>query len=104
MVQRVTNTTMTRTLNADIQINARKLVGAQQKISSGKELQRPSDGPANVLRALDQRVQYLRRELLGMNTRQRARRLGGEGPAPTSRRTGGGDDDGIVKGHGFALV
>jgi flagellar hook-associated protein 3 FlgL len=60
MVKRVTNTTMTRLLNADIQINARKLVGAQQKIASGKELRRPSDGPANVLRALDQRAEMRR--------------------------------------------
>jgi flagellar hook-associated protein 3 FlgL len=60
MVQRVTNTTMTRTLNADIQTNARKLVSAQQKIASGKELRRASDGPANVLRALDQRAELRR--------------------------------------------
>jgi flagellar hook-associated protein 3 FlgL len=60
MVQRVTNTTMTRTLNADIQTNARKLVSAQQRIASGKELRRASDGPANVLRALDQRAELRR--------------------------------------------
>lgn len=60
MVQRVTNTTMTRTLNADIQMNARRLVDMQQKISSGKELRRASDGPANVLRALDQRAELRR--------------------------------------------
>jgi flagellar hook-associated protein 3 FlgL len=60
MVQRVTNTTMTRTLNADIQTNARKLVAAQQRIASGKELRRASDGPANVLRALDQRAELRR--------------------------------------------
>jgi flagellar hook-associated protein 3 FlgL len=60
MVQRVTNTTMTRTLNADIQTNARKLVIAQQRIASGKELRRASDGPANVLRALDQRAELRR--------------------------------------------
>jgi flagellar hook-associated protein 3 FlgL len=60
VVQRVTNTTMTRTLNADIQTNARRLVSAQQRIASGKELRRPSDGPANVLRALDQRSELRR--------------------------------------------
>jgi flagellar hook-associated protein 3 FlgL len=60
VVQRVTNTTMTRTLNADIQTNARKLVTAQQRIASGKELRRASDGPANVLRALDQRAELRR--------------------------------------------
>jgi flagellar hook-associated protein 3 FlgL len=60
MVQRVTNTTMTRTLNADIQTNARRLVSAQQKIASGKELRRASDGPANVLRALYQRAELRR--------------------------------------------
>jgi flagellar hook-associated protein 3 FlgL len=59
-MQRVTNTTMVRTLNADIQTNARRLVAAQQKISSGKELTRPSDGPASVLRALDQRAELRR--------------------------------------------
>jgi flagellar hook-associated protein 3 FlgL len=51
---------MARTLNADIQINARKLLTAQQKISSGKELRRASDGPASVLRALDQRAELRR--------------------------------------------
>jgi flagellar hook-associated protein 3 FlgL len=60
MLQRVTTTTMTRTLNADIQTNARSLVDIQRRISSGKELHRPSDAPASVLRALDQRSELRR--------------------------------------------
>ncbi|HEX7097268.1 MAG TPA: flagellar hook-associated protein FlgL [Acidimicrobiales bacterium] len=76
MVQRVTNTTMTRILNADIQSNARRLLQAQQKISSGKQLQRPSDGPANVLHALDQRAELRRYEQYGRNAADAAAWIG----------------------------
>src|SRR5690606_14444138 len=68
MVQRVTTTTMTRRLNADIQFNARRLADAQSKISSGKQLRRPSDGPADVLRALDQRAELRRYEQYNRNS------------------------------------
>jgi len=68
MVQRVTSTTLTRRLNADIQFNARRLADAQGKISSGKLLQRASDGPADVLRALDQRAELRRYEQYTRNS------------------------------------
>lgn len=66
-MNRVTNTTASRAMLANIHKNARALTLAQERIASGKQIQRPSDGPAQVLSALDYRSQLRRNEQLGRN-------------------------------------
>lgn len=66
-MNRVTNTTASRAMLANINKNARVLTEAQVRIASGKQIQRPSDGPAQVLSALDYRSQLRRNEQLGRN-------------------------------------
>ena len=66
-MSRITNTTMSRAVLANIQNNARGLNKAQDQISSGKQVRKPSDGPAQVLSALDYRSQLRRNEQLGRN-------------------------------------
>ncbi|MPY94786.1 MAG: flagellar hook-associated protein 3 [Acidimicrobiia bacterium] len=60
MVQRVTSTTISNTLLTDLQRAARRMADSQGRISSGKAIQRPSDGPAATLRALDTRAELRR--------------------------------------------
>lgn len=66
-MNRVTNTTASRAMLANINKNARVLTDAQVRIASGKQIQKPSDGPAQVLSALDYRGQLRRNEQLGRN-------------------------------------
>ena len=66
-MSRITNSTMSRAVLANIQNNARDLHKAQDQISSGKQVRKPSDGPAQVLSALDYRGQLRRNEQLGRN-------------------------------------
>jgi flagellar hook-associated protein 3 FlgL len=66
-VNRVTNTSASRAMLANINKNARTLTDAQVRIASGKQVQRPSDGPAQVLSALDYRSQLRRNEQLQRN-------------------------------------
>jgi flagellar hook-associated protein 3 FlgL len=66
-VQRVTTTSSSRAMLANINRNGRTLSVAQERIASGKQVQRPSDGPAQVLSALDYRGQLRRNEQLGRN-------------------------------------
>ncbi|MDZ7678962.1 MAG: flagellar hook-associated protein FlgL [Acidimicrobiales bacterium] len=66
-MSRITNTTTSRAVLANIQNTARSLADAQDKISSGKQVRKPSDGPAQVLTALDHRSQIRRNEQLGRN-------------------------------------
>jgi flagellar hook-associated protein 3 FlgL len=66
-MSRITNTTASRAVLANIQNNARALQQAQDKISSGKQVRKPSDGPAQVLSALDYRSQLRHNEQLGRN-------------------------------------
>ncbi len=66
-MNRVTNTTASRAMLANINKNARTLTDAQVRIASGKQVQRPSDGPAQVLSALDYRTQIRRNEQLSRN-------------------------------------
>lgn len=66
-MNRVTNTTASRAMLANINKNARTLTDAQVRIASGKQVQRPSDGPAQVLSALDFRSQIRRNEQLSRN-------------------------------------
>ncbi|MFP3906282.1 MAG: flagellar hook-associated protein FlgL [Acidimicrobiales bacterium] len=68
-MSRITNTTTSRAVLANIQNTARSLADAQEKISSGKQVRKPSDGPAQVLSALDHRNQIRRNEQLGRNVR-----------------------------------
>jgi flagellar hook-associated protein 3 FlgL len=71
-VNRVTNTTASRSMLANINKNARTLTLAQERIASGKQIQRPSDGPAQVLSALDYRGQLRRNEQLARNAHDAA--------------------------------
>lgn len=52
MSSRITNSMMTRTLLYDLQSVTDRLARTQQKLSSGKELTRPSDDPFMTSRAL----------------------------------------------------
>lgn len=52
MSTRITNSMMTRTLLYDLQSVTDRLARTQQKLSSGKELTRPSDDPFKTSRAL----------------------------------------------------
>jgi flagellar hook-associated protein 3 FlgL len=65
-MNRITSNTSNRQMLSDLAAAQRALVGAQGRLSSGKEIQRASDGPARALTALDHRSvlrrseQYLR--------------------------------------------
>jgi flagellar hook-associated protein 3 FlgL len=60
MVQRVTTSTAARTLMADVGAAHRRLVGAQQRVSSGKQLTKPSDSPTGVMSSLNRRAELRR--------------------------------------------
>jgi flagellar hook-associated protein 3 FlgL len=66
-MSRITNTTTSRAVLANLQNTARNLAAAQDKISSGKQVRKPSDGPAQVLSALDYRSQIRRSDQLARN-------------------------------------
>ena len=66
-MNRVTTSSSARTMMANINAKARTLATAQERIASGKQVQKPSDGPAQVLSALDYRSQLRRNEQLGRN-------------------------------------
>lgn len=66
-MQRITHTTSSRMMLANIQSVGRKLTEVQGRIASGKEMQRPSDDPARVLTALDYRAQIRRADQLSRN-------------------------------------
>lgn len=61
-MNRVTNMSSSKMLLNNINAKGRALVGAQERIASGKQIQRPSDNPAQVLSALDYRGQLRRNE------------------------------------------
>lgn len=60
MSTRVTATTSSRMMLADINLARQALTRAQGRISSGKAIQRVSDGPADALAALDHRAALAR--------------------------------------------
>lgn len=60
MTSRVTATTSSRMMLADINNARRALVTAQGQISSGKAIQKVSDGPADAIAALDYRQSMAR--------------------------------------------
>lgn len=64
---RVTATTGARMSLANIQRAGQALHTAQERISSGKQVRKPSDGPAQVLSALDYRAQLRRTQQLERN-------------------------------------
>ena len=66
-MNRVTATTGARMSLSNIQNTARALNAAQERISSGKQVRKPSDGPAQVLSALDYRAQIRRTQQLERN-------------------------------------
>jgi flagellar hook-associated protein 3 FlgL len=66
-MNRVTATTGARMSLANIQATAKRLNHAQEQISSGKQVRKPSDGPAQVLSALDYRAQLRRTQQLERN-------------------------------------
>jgi flagellar hook-associated protein 3 FlgL len=66
-MNRVTATTGSRMSLANIQATAKRLNHAQEQISSGKQVRKPSDGPAQVLSALDYRAQIRRTQQLERN-------------------------------------
>lgn len=66
-MNRVTATTGSRMSLANIQRSAQALNTAQERISSGKQVRKPSDGPAQVLSALDYRAQLRRTQQLDRN-------------------------------------
>lgn len=61
----------------DLAVNQRSLLDVQRQIASGKRLQRGSDGPAEVVTALDHRARLARSEQLGKNADQAQEWLGG---------------------------
>jgi flagellar hook-associated protein 3 FlgL len=67
MTDRVTTMSSARGTLADIMAAERALGEVRSRISSGKELQRASDGPARALAALDQRQALRRSEQFGRN-------------------------------------
>lgn len=67
-MQRVTTASTSRSMLTNINRAGRTLAIAQERIASGKQVQRPSDAPAQVLSALDYRSQLRRTEQLGRNT------------------------------------
>ncbi|QGG94633.1 flagellar hook-associated protein FlgL [Actinomarinicola tropica] len=67
-MNRVTNTSASRTMLASIHRNARQLNDSQERIATGKQVRRPSDGPAQVLSALDYRAQLRRNEQMKRNS------------------------------------
>jgi flagellar hook-associated protein 3 FlgL len=67
-MERVTTSTGARLMLANLQANYSKLTLLQTQIASGKQLQKPSDGPARVITALDYRAQLARGEQLDRNT------------------------------------
>lgn len=67
-MQRVTTASTSRAMLTNINRNGQSLAAAQERIASGKQIQRPSDAPAQVLSALDYRSQLRRNEQLGRNT------------------------------------
>ena len=66
-MSRITNQTASRMVLANIQNNARTMHRTQDQLSSGKQVRKPSDGPAQVLSALDYRSQLRRNEQLSRN-------------------------------------
>lgn len=66
-MNRVTNTSTSRAMLATIQRNARQLSDSQERIATGKQVRRPSDGPAQVLSALDYRAQLRRNDQMQRN-------------------------------------
>lgn len=64
---RITHTTATRTMLADLMQANRGMVRAQERISSQKELSRASDGPSRALAALDHRAVLRRSEQFQRN-------------------------------------
>ena len=64
---RITHTTGTRTMLADIMQANRGMVRAQERLSSQKELSRASDGPSRALSALDHRAVLRRSAQLQRN-------------------------------------
>lgn len=65
--QRITSTAGGALMLANLQNNFRTLTRLQDQISSGKQLQRPSDDPAGVISALDFRAQLRRSEQFERN-------------------------------------
>src|SRR5690606_22820387 len=66
MPTRITSMTLARGVLHDVALASRRLAETQEKLSSGKELTRPSDNPAAVARALQ-----LRAEMEGAKQHQR---------------------------------
>lgn len=60
MVQRVTSSTLSATLQTDLQRAARRMADSEARISSGKAVTKPSDDPSATLRALDARADLRR--------------------------------------------
>ena len=67
-IQRVPTTQAGRMMNLNIQKSYSRLVELQDQLSSGKLLQRPSDGPAEVMVAMDHRGKLRRAEQYERNT------------------------------------
>ncbi len=66
-MNRITSTTSNRRMLNDLATAQRSLLRAQGRLSSGKELERASDGPARALAALDHRAQLRRSEQMQRN-------------------------------------
>ena len=64
---RITSTTSNRRMLNDLATAQRSLLRAQGRLSSGKELERASDGPARALAALDHRAMLRRSEQFQRN-------------------------------------
>jgi len=66
-MNRITSTTSNRRMLNDLATAQRSLLRAQSRLSSGRELERASDGPARALAALDHRAQLRRSEQMQRN-------------------------------------
>lgn len=66
-IQRVTSTSGSRLMVANLQRNYARLTQIQSQIASGKQVQRPSDAPAQVISALDYRAQLRRADQFERN-------------------------------------
>ena len=64
---RITTTSPSRAMLANLQTVQRERSESQQRVASGKQVTKPSDDPAKVLSALDYRQQLRRSEQMGRN-------------------------------------
>lgn len=68
MIQRITTTSGSTLMLANLQDAYRRLTNLQDQISSGKQIRRPSDNPAGAISALDYRQQLRQTDQFDRNS------------------------------------